>query len=29
MDDIASLKACVMSLENELQQLRKMIAAGR
>ncbi len=29
MDDIASLKACVMSLEGELQQLRKMIAAGR
>ncbi len=29
MDDIASLKACVMSLESELQQLRKMIAAGR
>jgi len=29
MDDIASLKASVMSLENELQQLRKMIAAGR
>ena len=29
MDDIASLKACVASLEGELQQLRKMIAAGR
>ncbi len=29
VDDIASLKACVSSLEAELKSLRKMIAAGR
>jgi hypothetical protein len=29
MDDIASLKACVSSLESELASLRKMITAGR
>lgn len=29
MDEIASLKACVSSLEAELKSLRKMIAAGR
>lgn len=28
-DDIASLKACVASLESELASLRRMIAAGR